>query len=79
MQLKNIQKAKNNENIHRHNKAKNLIYQTINTCKSKQNHVIFAMATLAFRRLILPVVEIFCSQNIENRVLGLPKDFLFLA
>ena len=33
------------------------------------------MAAFAFLRLILQVGEIFCSQNIGNRVLGLPDDF----
>ena len=36
MQLKIIQKAKNNEHIHRHKKAKCIIYRSINTCESMQ-------------------------------------------
>ena len=71
MQLKNIKKSKNNDHIHtcKHKKAKYIVYQPINTCKT--------VAALAFLRLILQAVEILCSQNIENRVLGLPSGFLF--
>ena len=71
MQLKKIKKRKNNDHIHtcKHKKAKYIVYQPINTCKT--------VAALAFLRLILQAVEILCSQNIENRVLGLPGGFLF--